>query len=183
DLTSGWGKAKRPFKRTKVRPVYLDDAQVDALAATAERLYDANLALMIRLTARCGFRVSEVCALPREAVYERGRLCVHQALGKDSYLSSAWETTTLKSEAAYRHVPVPEALWEALDDSVAPEADAALFRAQGHSHWGLRSLGDRWAKIVKAPPSVPSRTRFHALRHTAARRMLTGNGGLCKPVP
>lgn len=167
--------------RTKPRPQFLTEAQVEKLASELDG--HPPYGLLVRFMAYTGLRAGEVSGLNVGDVL-LGRIHVHRTRAK---VRGGWATGSPKTDASERHVPLPGWLREDLAAYLATEhprgreADAPLWPGR-HRYPDLLTLGlmnwqEPWErgvfyKNVFKPAldraGLPAAVRLHDLRHSYA---------------
>jgi integrase len=136
---------------------YLTHAELLQLAKASERFETLTL-----LLGYCGLRFSEAAALRRKHVGDR-ELTIRSSA---TYVTGSGivETTTKTNRA--RHVPVPEPVWERLQNELPTDPNALVFPSHRGGHLPIeeyRRAFDKACKAVGITGLVP-----HGLRHTTA---------------
>lgn len=164
--------------RRELDPIYLSDAHVAVLVDAAREVCPADYALGVELVVRTGLRRSEVWALtPRSLGPDARTLVVSEAVKTDHKAAEGFRPEDVKDHEA-REVPVPKGLSPrllAMAEGVAPSAP--LFKPTTLAWWSSDRHRTQWAhakaRATELDPTFPTEVRFHDLRHTAAKSMLT----------
>jgi integrase len=156
--------------------VFLDAFEVEglaeAIAAPAVGDPRPSYGLLIRLAAWTGLRAGEIAALRSGRVNPlAGRVEVVESADDRSGRVLIGPTKTYSR----RSVPIPRALAAELGDHVAtlgPDPEAFVFTAPHGGPLAHRNFYRRHYRPAVQRATLPARTRFHDLRHTAAALMI-----------
>ncbi|WP_422933323.1 tyrosine-type recombinase/integrase [Sinomonas sp. P47F7] len=152
-----------------------DDSEDVASPEQIEDLYAATpkqWAIMVLFAAWCQLRRGECLGLQRRDIewHDDGTATLH--VRRQLSANTGDYSSELKSDAGKRSLSIPRIMRDRLEahlrDNVAPEAKAPLIptNIRGSVPLSNTRWGYVWADAREAVPGLPSRFRFHDLRHT-----------------
>jgi integrase len=161
-------RRKLPKPKVRAEILYLDDHQVEALAEVIEPRYRA----LVIMAAYTGARAGELEALRVERVnWLRRRFHIVETL---SEVHGELRIGGTKTWGSTRWVPMPSFVVDVLREHIDayPSSDRLVFTSAEGGPLRHRNFMARHFKPAVKAAGLPSRLRFHDLRHTAAAFMI-----------
>jgi integrase len=169
---AGYGHLIEPFAfdgKRLVEVVILTEAQIGTVLNAARQ---HGIWLPVAFTAELGVRWGEMAGLmARDVDLATGDVQVRRSLAQRTKRGDGFHPGPTKSRTQ-RTVRMGNSLTSHMRLVEGLPDDAAVFTPPQGDCWLYSHFRKAWKRTVADSPGVPDRTRFHDLRHSAAKRML-----------
>ena len=164
---------KQPLKNLRI----LSRLEQQKLCSYLQKdLVPVNLGILLSLF--LGLRIGEICALQWSDIsFEEKQLFVHRTMQRLQNIQDSEKKTricisTPKSPSSIRQIPIPDGLFELLENYVG-DKNGYILTGKADTFMEPRTMQRRFKKILKA--AGIEEVNYHVLRHTFATRCVELN--------